>query len=128
MPSKLVDRVDIEVLAYRLYRENQPYEKMIWRLAELCEIIKGSIRDTKFFNEDAVDPLGTAETLRNKDIKLEIKIPDEAVVREAAEALHQQHPARAELHWYIAEKTLLLKKLLELYGNGTEYPDIVKYS
>ena len=118
MPTQLVTKEDIEVLAYRLYKSNQPYDKMIWRLAELCETIKKTIGDVKFFNADAVDPLSIAETLHN-DVKLVLKKPTDEEIRASAEKLYGSKPAKAELHWFIAEKTLLLKKLLELYGNGS---------
>ncbi|MHA1730293.1 MAG: hypothetical protein ACTSU5_00025 [Promethearchaeota archaeon] len=119
MPNRFIQREDIEVLAFRLYRESQPYEKMVWRLAELCETIKKTIDGVQFFNSAAVNPLEIADTLQNRDFVLTLKKPTQEETRVVAEKLHHQHPSKAELHWFIAEKTLLLKKLLDLYGNGS---------
>ncbi len=112
-----IPREDIEILAYKLYKMNEPYENMIWRLAELCETLKRTFAAADC-NVDAIEALETANVVREKIKSLKIIYPTEDDIRPSAEALFHQQPERSKLHWFIAEKTLILKKLIEIFGDG----------
>ncbi len=112
-----IPREDIEVLAFRLYKANEPYENMCWRLAELCETLKRTFALANC-GVDAIEAFETAKVARDKIKNLKIIYPTEDEIRPSAEALYHQQPERSKLHWFIAEKTLLLQKLIEIFGDG----------
>ncbi len=108
---------EIEILAFRLYKANEPYENMIWRLAELCETLKRTLALANC-DVESIEALELAKIARDKIKNLKIIYPTEDEIRPAAEALYHQQPERSRLHWFIAEKTLILKKLIEIFGDG----------
>ncbi len=108
---------EIEILAFRLWRQNEPYENLIWRLAELCQTLKRTFAAADC-NVEAIEALELTNVVRDKIKKLKIIYPTEDEIRPAAEALYHQQPERSKLHWFIAEKSLLLQKLIEIFGDG----------
>ncbi len=112
-----IPKEEIEVLAFRLYKANEPYENMVWRLAELCETLKRTFASAHCYVE-AIEALETANVNREQIKNLKIVYPTEKEIRPAAEELYHQQPERSKLHWFIAEKTLLLQKLIEMFGDG----------
>jgi len=112
-----IPQEDIEILAFRLYKANESYEKMVWRLAELCETLRRTFAAANC-NVEAIEALETANIIQNDINDLKIIYPCEEEIRPAAEALYHQQPERSRLHWFIAEKTLLLEKIIELFGDG----------
>ncbi len=112
-----ISQESIEILAYKLYKLNEPYENMIWRLAELCETLKRTFAAADC-NVEAIEALALVNVARDKIKTLKIIYPSEDEIRPAAEALYHQQPERSKLHWFIAEKTLLLQKLIEIFGDG----------
>ncbi len=114
-----ISQESIEILAYKLYKLNEPYENMIWRLAELCETLKRTLASADC-SVETIEALELANVVRDKIKTLKIIYPTEAEIRPAADALYHQQPERSKLHWFIAEKTLLLQKLIEIYGDGKE--------
>jgi len=116
-----IDREEIEILAYRLYKENQAYDHMVWRLAELCKIIQMNIDLPG--NQDNWCDLNAFKTLG--DLKAHLKnnglvMPSENDVRPLAEKLYKYQPERSKLHWFIAEKTLILEKLKNLINQNNK--------
>jgi len=114
----IVSPEEVEILAYRLYKQKEPYEKMIWRLAELCLQIQMNIEDSyekKSCNIDAFETVDDfVEHLKFKSIVH----PNDDVIRPYAERLFSYQPEKSKLHWYIAEKTLVFEKLKERIDFG----------
>jgi hypothetical protein len=107
----IVSPEEVEILAYRLYKQKEPYEKMIWRLAELCLTIQMNIEDNyekKSCNIDAFETVDDfVEHLKFKSIIS----PKEDIIRPYADKLFSYQPEKSKLHWYIAEKTLVFERL-----------------
>ena len=114
-----IPKEDIEVLAFRLYKADGPYDNMIWRLAELCETLKKTF-DAANCDVDPVQALEIANVVRDKLEDLKIIRPTEDEIRASAEKIYTEHPEKSKLHWFIAEKTILLDKLIEIFGDGKE--------
>ncbi|GAB4311331.1 MAG: hypothetical protein Kow0069_11690 [Promethearchaeota archaeon] len=117
MTQVSVHKEDVEVLAYKLYRENRPYDEMVRRLAELCETIKKTVAEARAFDASCLeDPLQS--TKLDASVRLELKRPSDEEVERTATKIKAKRPAKAELHWFIAEKMLLLRELLDAYGEN----------
>ncbi|MHA1819891.1 MAG: hypothetical protein ACTSU2_09690 [Promethearchaeota archaeon] len=114
-PNMIIDKEEIELLAYRLYKQNAPYEKMIWRLAELCTTL---IVNLDLDENGDLYKLTSIEEIRANLKNNHLIKPDEARVKKYAEKLLKDHPESSKLHWYIAEKTLILEKLTQLIENN----------
>src|SRR5271157_4800357 len=114
-----IPKDDIEILAFRLYKADEPYDNMIWRLAELCETLKKTF-DAASCDVDPVQALEIANVVRDKLQDLKIIRPTEEEIRVSAEKIFAEHPEKSKLHWFIAEKTILLDKLIEIFGDGKE--------
>jgi len=104
---------DVEVLAFQRYKTGENYEKSVWYLAELCVTINKNVK-----NGYDIKPLETDNLvlLIREDVNGEIIMPPEEEITELAETIYQEHPERSKLHWFIAEKQLLLgeiKKIIE---------------
>ncbi len=108
---------DVEILAYRRYISNEAYEKSVWYLAELCVTINKNIK-----NGYDVKPLETDNLilLLNENVNGELLKPTEEEIRELAERIYHENPSKSELHWYIAEKTLLLKEIGNLIKSNSQ--------
>ncbi|MGV9172431.1 MAG: hypothetical protein ACOC44_08160 [Promethearchaeia archaeon] len=109
---------DIEVLAYRRYKSGEPYEKSVWYLAELVCTINKNIR-----NADSIHPLETDNLvlLLKENIDGKLAKPTRDEVEEISELIYKSHPEKSKLHWFIAEKSLLLEEIKNiLEGNNKE--------
>jgi len=104
---------EIEILAYRLYKQDTPYDECIWRLAELCKIIQLNIKTPEGDEWANLNAFKTISDLKNNIINGRLKYPTEEQIRPLAEKLAKYKPEKSKLHWYIAEKMLVLKKLKE---------------
>ncbi|MCP4760826.1 MAG: hypothetical protein GY870_03525 [archaeon] len=110
----LVDNEEIEILAYRLYKENETYDKMIWKLAELCNIIRLNIEfeDSHEGNNWCdMNAFKTIEEIKASLKHKELKYPSEQEIRQVAEKLYNHRPEKSRLNWYVAEKTIILEIL-----------------
>ena len=105
---------DVEILAYRRYKSGESYECSIWYLAELCVTINKNIK-----NGYDVKPLESDNLilLLRADVDGTIIKPTEVEIKELAEQIYYENPSKSELHWYIAEKTLMLKELEKIINN-----------
>jgi len=104
---------EVTNLAYKRYKSGEPYDKSVWYLSELCCTINKNIK-----NGYDIEPLETDNLvfLLNENVNGELIRPSEAEVKELAEKIYNGHPSKSQLHWFIAEKSLLLeeiKKVLE---------------
>ncbi|MFO8019911.1 MAG: hypothetical protein R6U96_14900 [Promethearchaeia archaeon] len=102
---------DIEILAYRRYKSGESYEKSVWYLAELVCTINKNIR-----KGDSIEPLETDNLvlLLNENINGKLIEPSKEEVEEMSEIIYDSHPEKSKLHWFIAEKTLLLEEIRNL--------------
>lgn len=99
---------DVTNFAYKRYKSHESYDKSIWYLAELCVTINKNIK-----NGYDVEPLETDNLvfLLNEDVNGEIIKPSEEEIKDLAERIYDEHPEKSKLHWFIAEKTLLLDEI-----------------
>ena len=99
---------DVTNFAYKRYKSDERYDKSIWYLAELCVTINKNIK-----NGYDVEPLETDNLvfLLNEDVNGEIIKPSEEEIKDLAEMIYDEHPEKSKLHWFIAEKTLLLDEI-----------------
>ena len=111
-----LNKEEITKLAFKIYKENQPLEKSIWRLAELCVTINGNVK-----NGYDIKPLETDNLilLIREDVDGELIPPSEDEIREVAEIVYNEGPSKSELDWYIAEKQLLLEELKKIIDNNS---------
>jgi hypothetical protein len=102
---------DVEILAYRRYKSKESYERSIWYLAELCCIINKNVK-----NAEHVKPLETDNLilLLSDDVNGNIIMPTTEEITDLAEIIYHEHPESSKLHWFIAEKTLLLEEIKQL--------------
>lgn len=112
-----IPKEDIEILAFRLYKADAPYDNMIWRLAELSETLKKTFEAANC-DVNPVQALEIAHVVRDQLQDMKIIRPTEDEIRDAAEKIYSEHPEKSKLHWFIAEKTILLEKLIEIFGDG----------
>ena len=101
----------MQVLAFRRYKSEEPYEKSVWYLAELCVTINRNVK-----NGYDIKPLETDNLvlLIREDVNGEIIRPTESEIKEVAEIIYDEKPAKSQLHWFIAEKTLLLQEIEDI--------------
>jgi hypothetical protein len=99
---------DVEILAYQRYKSGEDYEKSIWFLAELCVKINKNVK-----NGYDIKPLETDNLvlLLNENINGELIEPTQDEIKELAERIYNEHPEKSKLHFYIAEKQLLLEEI-----------------
>ncbi len=109
------DKDEVTKLAFRRYKSDEPYEKSVWYLAELCCIINQNIK-----NGFDIKPLETDNLvlLLREDVDGIVKVPTEEEIRRVAEIIHQEGPSRSQLHWYIAEKQLLLEEITNIISSN----------
>jgi hypothetical protein len=112
MPSK----EKITEVAFRRYKSGESYEKSVWYLAYYTEKLKSNIKD---YNH-SIEPLESENLiLLLKDrVNGSLIEPDEKQVRKLAEKIYSDHPEKSKLHWYIAEKILLLDEVEEISRNN----------
>jgi hypothetical protein len=106
---------DVVMEAFKIYKQNQPLEKSVWRLAELCVIINKNVK-----NGYDIKPLETDNLvlLIREDVNGQLILPSEDEIKEVAEIIYHENPSRSQLDWYIAEKQLLLKEIQKLIENN----------
>ncbi|MFX1257487.1 MAG: hypothetical protein ACFFAN_06495 [Promethearchaeota archaeon] len=106
---------DVEILAYRRYKSKESYEKSVWYLAELCCVINKNIK-----NSNSIQPLETDNLvlLLKENVDGEILTADEKEIKDLAEIIYKEHPEKSKLHWFIAEKTLLLEEIKNIISKS----------
>ena len=107
---------DVTSLAFKIYKENQPIEKAVWRLAELCVTINKNIKDGY-----DIKPLETDNLvlLMREDVNGQLITPNDKEIKGVAEIIFHENPSKSQLDWYIAEKELLLKEITNLIRNNS---------
>ena len=106
--KKVFTKEDVEVLAYQRYKSGEDYEKSVWYLAELCVTINKNVK-----NGYDIKPLETDNLvlLLNENVNGVLIQPTEEEIKELAEVIYQEHPEKSKLHFFIAEKQLLLEEI-----------------
>ena len=99
---------DVEILAYQRYTSGENYDKSVWYLAELVVKILKNVK-----NGYDIKPLETDNLvlLLNDNINGGLIEPNEEEIKEFAELLYNEHPEKSKLHFFIAEKQLLLDEI-----------------
>ncbi|MFX0188656.1 MAG: hypothetical protein ACFE8A_13070 [Candidatus Hodarchaeota archaeon] len=99
---------EVTKLAYRRYKSKESYDDSVWYLAELCVTINKNIK-----NGYDIKPLETDNLvlLIRENVDGKVIEPTEEEVKELAEKISGEHPEKSKLHWFIAEKTLLLEEI-----------------
>lgn len=112
----IIDHEEVEVLAFRLYKQKMPYDQMIWKLAELCKTISININipEKECQEWGNLYAFKTIDELKAQLKYPEIKIPSKDEIKPLADKLNEYKPENSKLHWYIAEKTLILEKLKDI--------------
>jgi len=102
---------DVVMEAFKIYKQNRPLEKSVWRLAELCVIINNNIK-----NGYDIKPLETDNLilLIRENVNGQLILPSEDEIRDVAEIIWNEGPSRSQLDWYIAEKQLLLEEIKKI--------------
>ena len=102
-------------MAYQRYKSDESYDKSVWFLAELCVTINKNVK-----NGYDIKPLETDNLvlLIRDDVNGEIIKPIEHEIKEVAETIYQEHPEKSKLHWFIAEKQLLLEEIKTIIENN----------
>ena len=99
---------DVQILAYRRYKLEESYEDSVWYLAELCVTINKNVK-----NGYDIKPLETDNLvlLIRENVNGELIKPTQEEIKELAEIISNEHPEKSKLHWFIAEKVLLLEEI-----------------
>ncbi|NHJ22198.1 MAG: hypothetical protein EAX91_14725 [Candidatus Lokiarchaeota archaeon] len=99
---------DVEILAYQRYTSGEDYDKSVWYLAELVVKILKNVK-----NGADIKPLETDNLvlLLNENVNGELIEPTKEEVKEFAEIIYYEHPEKSKLHFFIAEKQLLLREI-----------------
>lgn len=99
---------DVEILAYQRYTSGEDYDKSVWYLAELVVKILKNVKngyDIKPFETDNL------VLLLHDDVNGELLDPNESEIKELSEVIYNEHPEKSKLHFFIAEKQLLLYEI-----------------
>jgi hypothetical protein len=104
----LFTKEDVEILAYQRYTSGEDYDKSVWYLAELVVKILKNVK-----NGDVIKPLETDNLvlLLHDNVNGELIEPPKDEIKEIAEIIYYQHPEKSKLHFFIAEKQLLLQEI-----------------
>jgi len=99
---------EVEILAYRRYISEETYDKSVWYLAELVVKILKNVK-----NGGDIKPLETDNLvlLLNENVNGDLIEPTEDEVKELAKVINYEHPEKSKLHFFIAEKQLLLEEI-----------------
>lgn len=100
-----ISKDDIAQLARKLYKLDESYEHNCWRLAELVETINENISNG--YDIQALESENLILMLKS-DKLIE---PNRNKISKLAETIYHESPEKSKLHWYIAEKTLLLEEI-----------------
>ena len=107
----MFSKEDVELLAYRRYKTEEPYDKSVWYLSELCCIINANVK-----NGYDIKPLETDNLvlLIRENVNGELIKPSDEEIKDLAELIYNEHPEKSKLHWFIAEKELLLDEIKKI--------------
>ena len=107
---------EVEVLAYRRYISAETYNKSVWFLAELVVKILKNVK-----NGDDIKPLETDNLvlLLHDNVDGELIQPTKDEIKELAEVIYNEHPEKSKLHFFIAEKQLLLNEIRKVIKEHT---------
>ncbi len=99
---------EVEVLAYQRYTSGEDYDKSVWYLAELVVKILKNVK-----NGGDIKPLETDNLvlLINDSVNGELIEPTNEEIKELSQVIYQEHPEKSKLHFFIAEKQLLLREI-----------------
>ena len=102
---------DVEILAFQRYTSGEDYDRSVWYLAELVVKILKNVK-----NGDVIKPLETDNLvlLLHDNVDGELIEPPKDEIKEIAEIIYYQHPEKSKLHFFIAEKQLLLQEIKEV--------------
>jgi hypothetical protein len=117
MPTK----EEITELAFQRYKSEETYEKSIWYLAYYTMKLKANIKELR----NTINPLKAENliVLLKEDVNGSLIEPDEKQVKELAEQIYAEHPEKSKLHWFIAEKMLIIREIKELVQYNQERID-----
>jgi hypothetical protein len=104
----LFTKEDVEILAYQRYTSGEEYDKSVWYLAELVVKILKNVK-----NGDVIKPFETDNLILilHDDVNGELIQPTNTEIKEFAEVIYNEHPEKSKLHFFIAEKQLLLSEI-----------------
>ena len=99
---------DVEILAYQRYISGEDYDKSVWYLAELVVKILKNVK-----NGYDIKPLETDNLvlLLNENVNGDLLAPTQDEIKELAKVIYYEHPEKSKLHFFIAEKQLLLEEI-----------------
>ena len=102
---------DVEILAYQRYTSGEDYDKSVWFLAELVVKILKNVK-----NGYDIKPLETDNLvlLLNDNVNGELIEPTKDEIQELAKVIYYEHPEKSKLHFFIAEKQLLLNEIIKV--------------
>ncbi|MHA1391340.1 MAG: hypothetical protein ACTSQT_03745 [Promethearchaeota archaeon] len=105
---------DVEILAYQRYTSGEDYDKSVWFLAELVVKILKNVK-----NGDDIKPLETDNLvlLLQDNVNGELIKPNNDEIKELAEVIYNEHPEKSKLHFFIAEKQLLLSEISKVIND-----------
>ena len=111
MFKNLFTKEDVEILAYQRYKSDEDYDKSVWYLAVLCVTINNNVK-----NGYDIKPLETDNLvlLIRDDVNGEVIKPQDEEIKELAKLIYREHPEKSKLHWFIAEKQLLLEEIKKI--------------
>ena len=104
----MVSKEEITELAFKRYKSGETYERSVWFLAYYTIKINKNIK-----NGDSIEPLETDNIilLIDKNVNGKLIEPSENEIKDLAEIIYYEHPEKSKLHWFIAEKILLLREI-----------------
>ncbi len=99
---------DVEILAYQRYTSGEDYDISVWYFAELVVTILKNVK-----NGYDIKPLETDNLilLLNENVNGELIEPTKDEIKELAKVIYSEHPEKSKLHFFIAEKQLLLEEI-----------------
>ena len=99
---------EVEILAYQRYISGESYDKSVWYFSELVVTILKNVK-----NGYDIKPLETDNLvlLLNDNVDGELIEPNKDEIKELAEVIYHEHPEKSKLHFFIAEKQLLLREI-----------------
>ncbi|MBD3256272.1 MAG: hypothetical protein GF383_14335 [Candidatus Lokiarchaeota archaeon] len=108
---------EVEILAYRRYISDESYDKSVWYLAELCCLINKNVQ-----HGDEIKPLETDNLvlLLKENVNGKLLEANREEIKKLAEVIYNEHPEKSKLHWFIAEKSLLLKQIKDIISRNKE--------
>jgi len=99
---------DVEILAYQRYTSGEDYDKSVWYLAELVVKILKNAKNGYDIKPLEMDNL---VLLLNDNVNGVLIEPTKDEIKELAKVIYYEHPEKSKLHFFIAEKQLLLEEI-----------------